>query len=55
MLMMFQGVTAIYQFRKLGMKVKCFEGAGDFGGTWYWNVSISESFSWLIQTRLNNI
>jgi cation diffusion facilitator CzcD-associated flavoprotein CzcO len=33
----FSGITAIHRFRKLGMSVKCFEGAGDFGGTWYWN------------------
>ena len=33
----FSGITAIHRFRKLGMSVKCFEGGGDFGGTWYWN------------------
>ncbi|KAM0720984.1 hypothetical protein Q7P37_003269 [Cladosporium fusiforme] len=33
----FSGITAIHRFRKLGMKVKCFEGAGGYGGTWYWN------------------
>lgn len=33
----FSGITAIHRFRKLGLNVKCFEGAGDFGGVWYWN------------------
>lgn len=33
------GITAIHRFRKLGLKVKCFEAGGDFGGVWYWNVS----------------
>lgn len=33
----FSGITAIHRFRELGLSVKCFEGAGDFGGTWYWN------------------
>ena len=31
------GITAIHRFRKLGLKVKCFESGGDFGGVWYWN------------------
>jgi len=33
----FSGITAIHRFRKLGMKVKCFESGEDFGGVWYWN------------------
>ncbi|OQO11674.1 hypothetical protein B0A48_03401 [Cryoendolithus antarcticus] len=33
----FSGITAIHRFRKLGLKVKCFEAGGDFGGVWYWN------------------
>ena len=33
----FSGITAIHRIRKLGMKVKCFESGGDFGGVWYWN------------------
>jgi cation diffusion facilitator CzcD-associated flavoprotein CzcO len=33
----FSGVTAIHRFRKLGLSVKCFEKAEDFGGTWFWN------------------
>lgn len=33
----FSGMTAIHRFRKLGLKVKCFESGGDFGGVWYWN------------------
>lgn len=33
----FSGITAIHRFRKLGLNVKCFESAGDFGGVWYWN------------------
>ena len=33
----FSGITAIHRFRKLGMKVKCFESGADFGGVWYWN------------------
>lgn len=28
----FSGMTAIHRFRKLGLKVKCFESGGDFGG-----------------------
>lgn len=35
------GITAIHRFRKQGLKVKCFEGASGFGGTWHWNVSLS--------------
>lgn len=31
------GITAIHRFRKLGLKVKCFESGSDFGGVWYWN------------------
>lgn len=30
----FSGMTAIHRFRKLGMKVKCFESGSDFGGVW---------------------
>lgn len=33
----FSGMTAIHRFRKLGLKVKCFESGSDFGGVWYWN------------------
>jgi cation diffusion facilitator CzcD-associated flavoprotein CzcO len=33
----FSGVTAIHRFRKLGLSVKCFEKAEDFGGVWFWN------------------
>ena len=33
----FSGITAIHRFRKLGLKVKCFESGSDFGGVWYWN------------------
>lgn len=33
----FSGITAIHRFRKLGMKVKCFESGDNFGGVWYWN------------------
>ena len=32
----FSGMTAIHRFRKLGLKVKCFESGSDFGGVWYW-------------------
>ena len=28
----FSGITAIHRFRKLGLKVKCFESGADFGG-----------------------
>ena len=31
----FGGITSIHRFRKLGLKVKCFESGGDFGGVWY--------------------
>lgn len=30
----FSGVTSIHRFRKLGLKVKCFESGSDFGGVW---------------------
>jgi len=30
----FSGITAIHRFRKLGLKVKCFESGSDFGGVW---------------------
>ena len=33
----FAGIYALYQLRKLGIKVKCFEGARGVGGTWWWN------------------
>lgn len=33
----FCGITSIHRFRKLGLKVKCFESGSDFGGVWYWN------------------
>ncbi|KAK3075968.1 hypothetical protein LTR53_000272 [Teratosphaeriaceae sp. CCFEE 6253] len=33
----FSGITAIHRFRKLGLRVKCLESGGDFGGVWYWN------------------
>ena len=33
----FSGITSIHRFRKLGLKVKCFESGSDFGGVWYWN------------------
>lgn len=32
----FSGITAIHRFRKLGLKVKCFESGEGFGGVWYW-------------------
>lgn len=31
------GLYQLYQLRKEGFKVKCFEAGGDVGGTWYWN------------------
>ncbi|MCW2495284.1 NAD(P)/FAD-dependent oxidoreductase [Jatrophihabitans sp.] len=34
------GLTGIYQLIKLretGLRVRCFEGGGGVGGTWYWN------------------
>src|ERR1700749_1293694 len=33
----FGGVYAIHNFRKLGLRVKCFEAGSDLGGVWYWN------------------
>jgi ribulose 1,5-bisphosphate synthetase/thiazole synthase len=30
----FSGITAIDRFRKIGMRVKCFESGSDFGGVW---------------------
>ncbi|KAK3714863.1 hypothetical protein LTR37_007598 [Vermiconidia calcicola] len=33
----FCGITAIHRFRKLGMKVKCFESGSGFGGVWHFN------------------
>lgn len=30
----FSGITSIHRFRKLGLKVKCFESGCDFGGVW---------------------
>lgn len=31
------GLYAIYQLRKLGLRVRAFEAGGGVGGTWYWN------------------
>lgn len=31
------GLYQLYQLRKEGFKVKCFEAGSDVGGTWYWN------------------
>jgi cation diffusion facilitator CzcD-associated flavoprotein CzcO len=34
------GVTGLYQLhllRELGLSVRCYDGAGGVGGTWYWN------------------
>src|SRR5262245_22440280 len=28
---------AIHRFERLGLRVQCFEAAGDVGGTWWWN------------------
>ncbi|KIW83662.1 hypothetical protein Z517_02908 [Fonsecaea pedrosoi CBS 271.37] len=33
----FGGMYGLYQFRKMGLRVKLFEAGSDFGGTWYWN------------------
>ncbi|OAP63454.1 hypothetical protein AYL99_02681 [Fonsecaea erecta] len=33
----FGGIYGLYQFRKMGLRVKLFEAGSDFGGTWYWN------------------
>ncbi|KAK3045700.1 hypothetical protein LTR09_012752 [Extremus antarcticus] len=33
----FCGITAIHRFRKLGMKVKCFEAGNGLGGVWHFN------------------
>jgi cation diffusion facilitator CzcD-associated flavoprotein CzcO len=34
------GITGLYQLhllRELGLSVRCYDGAGGVGGTWYWN------------------
>ena len=33
----FAGMYAIHRLRRLGLAVRCFEAAGDVGGTWWWN------------------
>jgi cation diffusion facilitator CzcD-associated flavoprotein CzcO len=33
----FAGMYAIHRFERLGLSVRCFEAAGDVGGTWWWN------------------
>ena len=33
----FAGMYALHRFARLGLSVRCFEAAGDVGGTWWWN------------------
>ncbi|KAF9886949.1 hypothetical protein FE257_010690 [Aspergillus nanangensis] len=33
----FSGMYGLHKLRQLGLGVKVFEAAGDFGGVWYWN------------------
>lgn len=33
----FSGIAAMYKLRKLGLKVRGFEGGANFGGVWFWN------------------
>lgn len=33
----FGGIRALYELKRLGLTVKCFEAGSDVGGTWYWN------------------
>ena len=33
----FSGLYALYRLRRLGLSARCFEAAGDVGGTWWWN------------------
>ncbi len=33
----FGGMYAVYKFREMGLKIRCFEAGGDVGGVWYWN------------------
>ncbi|MEW6297286.1 MAG: NAD(P)/FAD-dependent oxidoreductase [Thermodesulfobacteriota bacterium] len=31
------GLYQLYRLRQLGLRVRCYEGGGGVGGTWYWN------------------
>jgi cyclohexanone monooxygenase len=33
----FSGLYLLHRLRALGMRTRVFDGAGDVGGTWYWN------------------
>lgn len=33
----FAGMYMMYRLRNLGLSMRCFDVAGDVGGTWYWN------------------
>ena len=33
----FGGIRSLWEFRKLGLSVQCFEAGSDVGGAWYWN------------------
>ncbi|MFP6748444.1 MAG: NAD(P)/FAD-dependent oxidoreductase [Alphaproteobacteria bacterium] len=33
----FSGLYLLHKLRALGLRTRVFEGAGDVGGTWYWN------------------
>ncbi|KAK6077399.1 hypothetical protein SCUP515_04927 [Seiridium cupressi] len=33
----FGGIRTLWEFRQLGLKVRCFEAGSDVGGAWYWN------------------
>jgi cyclohexanone monooxygenase len=33
----FAGLYQLFRLRKLGLRTRVFEAAGDVGGTWYWN------------------
>jgi cation diffusion facilitator CzcD-associated flavoprotein CzcO/acetyl esterase/lipase len=33
----FAGLYLIHRLRGLGLRVRCYDEAGDVGGTWYWN------------------
>jgi cation diffusion facilitator CzcD-associated flavoprotein CzcO len=33
----FSGIRTLWELRKLGLRVKCFEAGSDVGGAWYWN------------------
>lgn len=33
----FGGIRTLWEMRKIGLNVHCFEAGSDVGGTWYWN------------------